>query len=100
MAEQHEIFDVFCRTRYGTSNENTQGGCSESKTITAAKERKIVTLSKKTNIDCIGALHLESPKNRMRITRLSNVASRFWDSIVTSQKALRHLGIPRKRCAF
>ena len=35
-----------------------------------------------------------------RIIRLSSVAGRFHDSIVTFQKALRRLGILRKRCAF
>ena len=101
MVEQHETFDVFSRMRYGASNKNTQDRCSRSKTITAAKEWKIVTFEK-TNIDYIGALHLQSPKNRvliLRIIRLSSMASRFCDSIITFQKVLCHLEIHTKCCA-
>ena len=51
VAEQRETLGVFfCRTCYGASNENTQGRCSRSKAITAAKGRKIVTLLKSDRV--------------------------------------------------
>ena len=93
MAEQHKMFDVFCRMCYGISNNNGQAGCSRSKTISAVQGQKVVILLK-ISLNYSYNLKHEAKQRGFGLTRKTKLRlkSRQWltDKHIFAKQAVSH----------